>query len=924
MTFTPVSAGAPAVIVNSTAELEAAYVTLSTTVGGGTILLGGEFPEGEGIVLGGGGGHSVHITSENAVEPVAVSRIKLNGVENLKVSNVTVDSTKIEFPKSQGDLDIDNCSNIEISKVVFTSNGTSFYDPDVAGTVQGGRLATIDDSTGIKITETVGSGYFHAWAFRESSDITYSNNELFGIQGDGLKMREVADVLISNNYLHDFASTPHDVTHSDFIQLHSGGPTDTPSMNVTITGNVLDTGNGNTAQGIWMRNEAYNGSNDDMLYRNITITDNLIYSASAQGIGITGADNVLIDNNTLLWNPQAMTDRGTAYQPRISVDEDVSNVTVSDNIAPIFNLENPAAVIQSGNVTVSWNSSASNFVGNHFVNAENGGDIGPEGWQLLEESPWVGAGAGVSQPGGSAVGSDLGSLPAPVDPVINPDPVIMPDPVVVEAPTPESGPAVPVAVTGNTLFAANFEQETVTDLSDYDSTFRDAQDLNIVEDGEAGHGYRIGDGRMVRLDVENAQFHSLDSFGFEMDIRLLDPTDSGRFLHFPRAFEALLEKDGSVTFKLATSDGEFSMNSGRTVFDDLEEHVFAVGYDSSEGFMSMVVDGEVVAKTAATGTTSEAAHHSLTIGTIWGNPVNAVVDDIFFGTDPLEAGVDLSLDVGEDFASVPPEPVAEHQADTPPPDLAPVPESHPTPEDLESELPALDQPALFNLLFAADFENGIEDLSSYGSDFRNPEPDAIVDGFSGKAFQISDSANVALHRSNEQIHELDSFMLRLDIQLLDPDDTGRFLHFPRAFEAKVEDDRSISFLLTTDQGNFRVNSGAVTFDDLDPHSFAVGYDSEAGRMTMEIDGEVVDSTAASGTTGAAVHHGLYIGSAWGDSLLALVDNVAFGEPQEDSAMEPEAGLLFSLLSTAVEPDVASPEGSNTEDVPSEEDLALAS
>lgn len=622
MPFSNVSTDAPFAVASTAEEIQQLYEQFSSQPGGGTIYLSSDFEVDGEIRLSGGGNNPVHITSANPNEPTDVSRIYFNDVQNVKVSGVAVDSTGVFVSDFEGDVDINNSSAIELSDIIFTSDGAELFDPRLASSVSGGRLGVITNSSDITISDTVASNYFNGWMLLESRDIVLEDNELFAIQGDGIKMREVQDVLIKDNYLHDFAFSPNEVNHSDFIQLHSNGAT-SASSGVTITGNVMETGNGSSVQAIWV------GSSASFPHEDITITDNLIYTGSANGIGVSDAVGVNISNNTLLWNPEAETIKATgntSFEPSIRTNDNVSDLTILDNIAPRYVLASSGT--QSGNIDTSYTPGHANYVGDHFENVAAGGDIGFEDWQLQPDSPWVGTGASVSQPDGMSL------EPAPL-----PDPQPEPEP----QPEPQPGPQ-----PSTTLYEADFE-DGIVDLSGFDSSLQNASELNLVATPD-GTGYEIGSGQMVRLDVDNEQIHSLDSFGFEMEITLLGTDDVGRFVHFPRAFEAIVERDGTVTFNLTTDEGSFSVNSGDAVLNDGATHLFAVGYDDTVGTLSMAIDGMVVGKADASGSTADGTHHGLTIGSIWGNSVDAIVDDIFLGTDPMEAGVDLSMDVGDTFS----------------------------------------------------------------------------------------------------------------------------------------------------------------------------------------------------------------------------------------------------------------------------------
>ena len=64
------------------------------------------------------------------------------------------------------------------------------------------------------------------------------------------------------------------------IQFWTSGTT-SPSTNIVIRGNILDSGDGGWTQSIFMRNEMVDtgGAGDAMFYQNILIEDNVIYNA---------------------------------------------------------------------------------------------------------------------------------------------------------------------------------------------------------------------------------------------------------------------------------------------------------------------------------------------------------------------------------------------------------------------------------------------------------------------------------------------------------------------------------------------------------------------------------------------------------------------------------------------------------------------
>jgi hypothetical protein len=392
----------PVVTVDRPEALEQAYLDLSVWAdGGGIVLLAAGFPSMAEIALSGGGPNPVHVTSADPENPVRVTRIALDGVDNLRLSRIHVDSSAMVRREADRDVDITRSTRIELTDSLFTSDGSVIYDPADPAAVLGERLSMIADSDTVTVSNNRIRGYEQGLTFRDTRRIRVVGNDITAIQGDGIRLVGVEDVLIADNVLHDFSATPNEFTHSDFIQMWSRN-TEIVSRDVTITGNVFDTGNGVAVQGIWLGNPAYISGDTDHVYENIIIVDNLIYTGAANGIGVIGADNVVIEDNTLLWNRSAVTVKAegdTSFFPRIRLHEDITGARVSGNLTTRI-LHGPM-VEPRDNILISWTPGDADYAGRHFVALGDGGDIGPYGWRLRAESPWAGAGASASQPAGA-------------------------------------------------------------------------------------------------------------------------------------------------------------------------------------------------------------------------------------------------------------------------------------------------------------------------------------------------------------------------------------------------------------------------------------------------------------------------------------------------------------------------------------------
>ncbi|MEM6391117.1 MAG: hypothetical protein AAF825_14845, partial [Pseudomonadota bacterium] len=107
----PTATDGPSVTVNDSNSLSQAYQDLSTS-GGGTIYLApGDEPYA--IRLAEGGSDHVRIVSADPNDPVDISRIKLDLLENVTIENVSVNSSHLPRP-SWDDLQIYKSSGVEI------------------------------------------------------------------------------------------------------------------------------------------------------------------------------------------------------------------------------------------------------------------------------------------------------------------------------------------------------------------------------------------------------------------------------------------------------------------------------------------------------------------------------------------------------------------------------------------------------------------------------------------------------------------------------------------------------------------------------------------------------------------------------------------------------------------------------------------
>ena len=168
-----------------------------------------------------------------------------------------------------------------------------------------------------------------------SSDVVIAGNDIHSIRMDGMNLAAMDGVRIEGNHIHDFTRSPNSDDHADMIQFWTAG-THTPNRNVTIRGNILNSGVGLFTQSIFMRNEMVDQkkAGQEMYYSEVLIEDNVIINAHLHGITLGEANGVTIRNNTLIHNHKSdgAADNSQLWVPRINLSLASDKVLVVGNI----------------------------------------------------------------------------------------------------------------------------------------------------------------------------------------------------------------------------------------------------------------------------------------------------------------------------------------------------------------------------------------------------------------------------------------------------------------------------------------------------------------------------------------------------------------------------------------------------------------
>ena len=248
----------------------------------------------------------------------------------------------------------------------------------IVGDVARGRDA-LSDGLGFGIGLAVGrvagvriegchiSVFHRGLVMGHSSDVHVIGNEIVGMRMDGMNFVQMTRIWIEHNLIHDFDRSDDPRDHSDMIQFWSNGA-DAPSRDIFIRHNVLNAAEGRATQSIFMRNDQVDRglAGDEMIYRNVTIEENVIINAHAHGITLGETVGVRIRNNTLVQNPRA-TSRDPAQPvtiPRINMKQASRDVVIRNNIvARVVGDDTPADWDVADNLLIQ---NASLMAPNHY------------------------------------------------------------------------------------------------------------------------------------------------------------------------------------------------------------------------------------------------------------------------------------------------------------------------------------------------------------------------------------------------------------------------------------------------------------------------------------------------------------------------------------------------------------------------------
>src|SRR6185369_2824277 len=248
--------------ISSQTQLDAA---LSTATGGETLVLAK-------------GNYSLALSSKTFTTPVTITSADPSNPAHfscIKLTSVTGMTFK-SLDIGRGLTSSESTEAAAMAKV--TGGGNITFDSNhIHGSLDGNAL---NDGIGLMIKSvngvTVSNNEFEQLGRGAQlfglTNLNVINNNLHDIRSDGLDLSAVKGVLLDGNLFANFQ--PNSTDHPDAIQFQTINTT-SPSSNIVIRNNVVQTGSGTGMQGIFMTDQM-----GTLPYQNVTINNNMVIGSN--------------------------------------------------------------------------------------------------------------------------------------------------------------------------------------------------------------------------------------------------------------------------------------------------------------------------------------------------------------------------------------------------------------------------------------------------------------------------------------------------------------------------------------------------------------------------------------------------------------------------------------------------------------------
>ena len=195
------------------------------------------------------------------------------------------------------------------------------------------------------------TGGWHGLSLLNVDGLLVEGNTFRGLETDGVRGGGVNHAVIARNSFTDFH--PRDGDHPDGIQLWSTRQ-DTPARDIVIRENLVVRGHGAPTQGVFVRD-----THLKLPFEGLVVRDNLVVGGLYNGITVAGATAPVIQNNTVLSQPDhdSWIRLSDATQARVTGNQAMRFVEAKTTFAVRANNRTVSAITssQAAQVIAEWN-----------------------------------------------------------------------------------------------------------------------------------------------------------------------------------------------------------------------------------------------------------------------------------------------------------------------------------------------------------------------------------------------------------------------------------------------------------------------------------------------------------------------------------------------------------------------------------------
>ena len=263
---------------------------------------------------------TVAIEAQDPARPPRFRSIVIERSSRIALRALSVTFGPSPRPQSDVVVRVSNARFVTLDAMRIASAPNGVAGDDATG-------AVVRSSADVEIANSVFDETYRGVVSFDSDHVRIRRNVIVRSGVDGVAARGAEDLVVEDNYIADFLVIDPVALHPDGVQIWSKGAK-RPNRNIIIRRNLIRRGEGDPAQGVFMRTQ-------ELRSIGVIIEDNVIDQSMGQGVAIENAQDAVIRRNTLL--PARRSEPAPAIDVRDAV------VTVENNLAAVYRkVANPA------------------------------------------------------------------------------------------------------------------------------------------------------------------------------------------------------------------------------------------------------------------------------------------------------------------------------------------------------------------------------------------------------------------------------------------------------------------------------------------------------------------------------------------------------------------------------------------------------